>query len=469
MTERFDLIVIGSGPAGEKAAAQAAYFGKRVALIEKSSFVGGAAVGSAGVPTKTLREAASYLTGFRRRDVYGVAPDLAPREIVEHLRTRAVQVFETMTKSVRANLEHHGIELIHGVASLGPSKRVEVRVKATSTARVLDSTAVIIATGSHPRHPPDIPFDDEDVMDSQEVFEIQKPFGDLVVIGGSTIGCEFASIFAAAGAQVTLIDRSDRLLKMLDEEVSHLLADSFRKIGMRVILGGGVRPVVTRGEDGVEVRLGSGETLRPDKVFYSAGRNGNTEGLGLEEAGVALDAKGRIVVDESYQTAAEGVYAAGDVIGPPSLASTSMEQGRVAACHAFDIPFKYAVDPVAPIGVYSIPEVAMVGMSEQAAAEQGIDFGVGRGWFARNTKAVIGGQTEGLVKLVFDRNSRRLLGVHILSEAASELVHLGQSVIQFGGTIDHFIDSTYNIPTLTDAYKYAAYDALGVLRSDHPR
>ena len=459
MTQRFDFIVIGSGPAGEKAAAQAAYFGKRVVLIEKSSFVGGAAVGNAGIPTKTLRETASYLTGFRRREVYGVAPNLEPAAIVEHLRTRAQQVFETMTEAVHRNIERHGIELVHGFASLHDDG-VDVRLKDGSHER-FEAEAVLIATGSHPRHPPEIPFDDEDVMDSQDIFQIQEPFEDLVVIGGSTIGCEYASIFAAAGAKVTLVDRSERLLNMLDEEISRLLADAFRDLGMRLVLGGGVRPLVDRVGGALEVTLASGEVLRPQKVFYSAGRSGNTAGLGLEEAGVALDAKGRIVVDETFRTTAEGIYAAGDVIGPPSLASTSMEQGRVAACNAFGIPFKHAVDPVSPIGIYSIPEVAMAGLSEQAASDQGIDYEVGRGWFSRNTRAVIGGATEGLVKLVFDRGSGRLLGIHVLSEAASELVHLGQSVIQFGGTIDHFIDSTYNVPTLTDAYKYAAYDGLG--------
>jgi NAD(P) transhydrogenase len=468
MTHRFDLIVIGSGPAGEKAAAQAAYYGKKVALVEKSPFVGGAAVSSAGIPTKTLREAASYLTGFRRREVYGVAPDLTPVDLIEHLRTRALQVFETMTEEVHRNIERHGIELVHGFASLDEQRRVEVRLP-DGTVRELSGRVILIATGSRPRHPPEIPFEDEDVMDSQEVFDIREPFGDLVVIGGSTIGCEFASIFAAAGASVTLIDRSDRLLKVLDKEVSHVLADAFRNAGMKVVLGGGRRPLVDRDEAGVRVTLGSGEVLHPEKVFYSAGRSGNTEGLGLEKAGVALDGKGRIVVDQRFRTTAEGIYAAGDVIGPPSLASTSMEQGRVATCYAFDIPFKRAVDPLAPIGVYSIPEVAMVGLSEQAARELGIDFEVGRSWFSRNSRALIGGTTDGFVKLIFERGSRRLLGVHIVNEAASELVHLGQSVIQFDGTIDHFIDSTYNVPTLTDAYKYAAYDGLGRLHSDRSR
>ena len=364
-----------------------------------------------------------------------------------------------MERAVRQNIERHGIELVHGEATLAPGHRVVVAMRDGAT-RELEADVILIATGSRPRHPTPVPFDDPDVMDSATVFELREPIHSLLVIGGTTIGCEYASIFAAAGAEVTLVDRSDRLLKVLDNELSHALAEAFTKMGIRVVLGGGIRPTIERDEHGLRVTLGSGAVVRPDKILYSAGRSGNVEGLGLEEVGVELDGKGRVVVDERFETRVPRIYAAGDVIGPPSLASVSMEQGRVAICHAFGIDFKDTVDPLAPLGVYSLPEVAMVGLTEEMAGARGVDYEVGRASFESNARATIAGATEGLLKLVFERDGLRLLGVHILSDNAAELIHVGQAVIQFGATIEHFIHATFAVPTLTDAYKYAAYDGL---------
>ncbi|MDQ4095279.1 MAG: Si-specific NAD(P)(+) transhydrogenase [Actinomycetota bacterium] len=459
MATHYELVVIGAGPAGEKAAAQAAYHGHSVAIIERSAWVGGSAVGSAGVPTKTLRETALYVTGFRRRDVYGVAPDVDATGVVRHLRERTREVSTLMERTVRHNIERHGIDLIQGEARLTRDRGVIV-TRPDGTAEELNADVILIATGSRPRHPPEVPFDDPDVMDSEQVFELDEPFGSLLVVGGTPIGCEYASIFAAAGAEVTLVDRSDRLLKALDEEMSHALADAFTKLGMRVVLGGGRRPAIERDDRGLRVTLGNGEVVRPDKVFYSAGRTGNVEELGLEEVGVALDAKRRVIVDDRFETNVPRIYAAGDVIGPPSLASVSMEQGRVAICHAFGISLKDTVDPLAPLAIYSIPEAAMVGETEASAAAGGIDYAVGRHPFERNTRATISGATEGLVKLIFERDSLRVIGVHIVAEDASELIHVGQAVIQFEGTLEYFIHGTFAVPTLTDAYKYAAYDGL---------
>jgi NAD(P) transhydrogenase len=254
------------------------------------------------------------------------------------------------------------------------------------------------------------------------------------------------------------------LLPFLDAEISGLLAQAFSGMGMRLVLGGG-RAGVTRDEQGLRVLLPSGEEIRPDKVLFASGRAGNTEGLGLEEAGVQLDERNRIIVDETFRTTAEGIYAAGDVIGPPGLASVSMEQGRVAACYALRIPFKETLDPMPPFGVYSVPEAAGVGLTEEAAAAQGIDYEVGRGWFANNSRATIAGATDGLVKLVFRRDDRKLLGVHVLGDIAAELVHQGQAVVAYGGAIDYFIHGTFNAPTQSEAYKYAAYDGLGRLNA----
>jgi NAD(P) transhydrogenase len=461
--ERFDMVVIGSGPAGEKAAAQAAYFGKRVAVVERSPSPGGAVVRNAEIPSKTLRETALYITGFRRREVYGLGLTLDPEATVAQLRTRTAQVIDTMTDAVRRNLERHAIELVRGVARLGSDRTVYVTPDAGQE-RTLRGKVVLIATGSRPFRPPSVPFDDPDVHDSETVLDIDRPFTSLVVVGGGAVGCEYASIFTALGVEVTLVDSGERLLSFLDAEISRLLAQAFSRMGMRLVLGGG-RATLERHDSGITCTLAGGEEIRTEKVLFASGRVGNTEGLGLEEAGVQVDARNRIVVDETFQTTAESIYAAGDVIGPPALASVSMEQGRVAACYALKIPFKETVDPMPPFGVYSVPEAAMVGLTEVDATAEGIDYEVGRGWFAGNTRATIAGATDGLVKLVFRRRDRKLLGVHVLGDHATELVHQGQAVLNYGGTIDYFIHSTFNVPTESEAYKYAAYDGLQRLRA----
>jgi NAD(P) transhydrogenase len=454
---RYDMVVIGAGPAGEKAATQAAYFGRRVAVVDRREAPGGSVVGSAGIPTKTLRETALYLTGFRRREVYGVGMALMPDVALERLKSRTAEVTKGMTEVVRENLRRNGVELVQGEASIGGDRQVAVRHPDGSSS-LLEAEVVLVATGSRPLRPAAVPFDDADVHDSETILELQRIPASLVVIGGGPVGCEYASIFTALGVAVTLVDVADRLLPFVDAEVSAGLARAFEETGMRVVLGSGMA-VVERSGGALRVRLAGGEVLEPDKVLFAAGRAGNTEGLGLADAGVRVDPRGRIVVDERYRTSVEWLYAAGDVIGPPALASVAAEQGRVAACHAFGIPFKQTVDPLPPYGVYSIPEVAMVGVTEQQAAEQGLDYEVGRAWLADNARSRIAG-TAGLVKLVFDRRDRRLLGVHILSEEAGELVHLGQAVMHVGGTIDQFIHTTFNVPTRTEAYKYAAYDGL---------
>jgi NAD(P) transhydrogenase len=461
--DRFDMVVIGSGPAGEKAAAQAAYFGKRVVVVERSPSPGGAVVLNGEIPSKTLRETALYITGFRRREVYGLGLTLDPDATVAQLRARTAQVIETMTDAVRRNLERHGIEFVRGEARLGSDGTVHVTL-AAGRERALHGQVVLIATGSRPFRPPSVPFADPDVHDSETVLDIDRPFTSLVVVGGGAVGCEYASIFNALGVEVTLIDSSERVLSFFDAEISDVLARTFSGLGIRLVLGGG-RAAVGRDYGGLTCTLSSGEEIRTDKVLWASGRIGNIEGLGLDAAGVEVDDRNRIVVDEQFQTTADSIYAAGDVIGPPALASVSMEQGRVATCYALGIPFKQTVDPMPPFGVYSVPEVAMVGLTEEDAAAQGIDHEVGRGWFAGNTRANIAGATDGLVKLVFRPEDRKLLGVHVVGDHAAELVHQGQAVLNYGGTIDYFIHSTFNVPTESEAYKYAAYDALQRLKA----
>jgi NAD(P) transhydrogenase len=459
----YDLVVIGGGPAGEKAAAQAAYWGKRVAVVERAQEPGGAMVGGA-VSSKTMREAALYLTGFQRRDTYEVSIELTPEVATERLRRRTDHVVQMMADDAIENLRRHGVDFVHGEASLSRDRSVVVRSANWGPSRTLTATAIIIATGSRPFHPPGVAFDDEDVLDSDAAAMLDHPLKSLVVVGGGAVGCEFASIFTALGAEVTLVDSGPRLLPYMDAEIAELLGATFREVGMRVVQNAG-RATATRTPSGLRVELAGGETLSPEKVIFATGRVGNTEALGLEAAGVATDQRGRVVVDEHYRTTAEGIFAAGDVIGPPALASVSMEQARIAARWAFDLPLNRTADALPPYGVYSVPEVAMVGLTEEDAVTRGIDHAIGRARFRANTRAAISGAVEGMVKLVFERDSLRLLGVHVLGEAATELVHQGQAVIQFGGTIEYFINSTYNVPTMSEAYKYAAYDGLSQVGS----
>lgn len=457
MTERFDMVVIGGGPAGEKGAAQAAYWGKRVAVVDGSANPGGALVEGA-MATKTLREAALYLTGFGRREAYGVSMNLEPQLAVDKVRSRAASVVLTMAALVQENLRRHDITLVRGRGRLQADRSVLVTARGGEADRVLEAPIVLIATGSRPLRPPEIPFNDSDVLDSDAAARIERPVRTAIVVGGGAVGCEYASILTALGTKVTLIDNSPRLLRFVDAEVAKVLGDAFESAGIDLVLNAG-RAIVSRDKDGPAVTVNSG-SYHADRVIFAGGRVGNTDGIGLEDAGVDLDDQGRVIVDEHFHTTAPGIYAAGDVIGPPALASVSMEQGRVAACHAFGIPFKERVDSLAPFGVYSVPEVAMVGLTEDAAREAGLDVESGRARLDTNSRAAIAGGTQGMIKLVFRRDDSRLVGVHIVADGATELIHQGQAVMHFDGTIDYFIHSTFNVPTVSEAYKYAAYDGL---------
>jgi NAD(P) transhydrogenase len=457
----FDLVVVGSGPAGEKGAAQAAYHGHRVAVVERRPPPRpGAVAAVGGVPVKALRDTAVYLSGWTRRDIYGVGITLAPDLLMDRLRARTADVVITMAAAVRENLVRHGIEIVEGQARLGPDRTVTVS-RPDGSERVLRGKVILLATGSHPHHPADVPFDDPDVHDSETVLSLERVPERMMVVGGGPVGSEYASIFAALGVKVTLVDRGTRLLPMLDSELSEALAESVQRSGVRLMMGAQVDSV-DRDQEGLKVVV-DGEVLRPQVVIHAVGRAGNVEGLGLEEVGVAVDGRGRVQVDANFQTTSPGIYAAGDIIGPPGLASVAMEQARVAMCRAFDIRFKDKVDAVVPTGIYTLPETAMAGLTEDAARAAGEDVETGRAYFAANARARISGSTEGVLKLVFRASDRKLVGAHILGEEATELIHIAQAVLHTGGTVDEFIDTTFNFPTRADAYKYAAYDGLGRL------
>ncbi len=468
----FDLVVIGAGPAGEKAAAQAAYFGKRVAVVEADA-PGGAVVNTGTLPSKTLRETALYLSGMRSRSLYGIEYSFARDISVDDLFFRQKAVERKHIDLVRENLERHGVSLIVGTGELLDAHTVAVR-GAVAVDRADGGPArvrgeyLLIATGTHPARPGEIPFDDERVYDSDTILQLKRMPSSMMIIGGGVIGSEYATVFAALGVAVTLIDGGARLLPAIDAELTDILAGRMRSMGVSLRLGCHMR-AIRIGRESVAVTTDDDAVRDADAVLYCGGRIGNTQGLGLEALGIATDARGRIGVDEHYATAVPSVLAAGDVIGFPGLASTGMEQGRVAVCHAFGFAYKRQVSSLVPYGLYTIPEVSMVGASEASLRTAGTPYLVGRGRFDRNARAQIQGDTEGLVKLIFDPASRRLLGVEIIGERATELIHVGQMCMKFGGTIDVFIDNVFNFPTIADAYKYAAYDGLQALQNASAR
>ena len=461
MASSFDLIVIGGGPAGEKGAAQAAYFGKRVAVIERQAHFGGACINTGTIPSKTLRETALYLSGLRQRGLYGLDYSLKDGLTIREFMYRERIVVETQWKTIQRNLDRHSIKTIPGEASLVDARTVKV-TGADGSERLFTADVILIATGSSPFHPPGIPFDHPRVHDSDSILRMEFLPKSLVVVGGGVIGTEYAGIFTALGLDVLLVDGRDRLLPFVDAEIAERAQSELVKLGLKFAFENRVESVATA-EDQVELILTDGQSITADVVLFAAGRQSNVDALGLEEAGVEVGPRGLILVDEQYRTCVPGVYAAGDVIGFPSLASTSMEQARVAMCYAFDLKYKQRVSETLPFAIYSIPEISFVGLSEEACIEQKIPYRVGRSSYDKSPRGQIMGDTAGMLKLVFSPEDKRLLGVHMVGELASELIHIGAHVLSEQGTIDTFISAVYNYPTLADSYKYAAYDGLGNL------
>jgi NAD(P) transhydrogenase len=459
-SENFDLLVIGCGPAGEKAGAQAAYFGKRVAVIERATHMGGSCINTGTVPSKTLRESALYFSGLKQRGLYGIDYSLKENLTVQDFMHHEREVVEMERQRILKNLELHHIELVRGQAAFEDAHTVAVI--SASGARRLRGEVILIATGSNPHRPPEIAFDDVHTFDSDTFLQMDRIPKSLAVIGGGVIGCEYASIFIALGVEVTLVDGRDRLLPFLDAEISDRLRDRLVSLGTRFLFN--ERPVtVENSAKGVRLSMKSGKTLETDAALFAAGRRAAVDGLALEKAGLAINDRGYIPVDENYRTTVQNIYAAGDVIGFPALASTSMEQGRVAVCHAFGFKYKQRVASMLPMGIYTIPEISAAGETEESCKEKKIDYCVGRAHYENNARGHIIGDTAGMLKLIFARADRKLLGVSLIGESATELIHIGMMILDNGQSIDEFIQQVFNYPTLSETYKYAAYDGLGNL------
>ena len=459
MTADYDLIVIGSGPAGEKGAAQAAYFNKRVALVEREAYLGGTGINTGTIPSKTLRETSLYFSGLRQRGLYGIDYSLKEGMTARDFLYRERTVVDSQRAQVEWNLARHGVEVVHGQASLLDPHTVRVR-RADGTEVTLQAGVILIATGSSPLHPAGVPFEIGSVRDSDSILHVQRIPQSVVIVGGGVIGCEYAALFAALGVVTTVALHGTRLLGFVDGEIAGRLQQHLEDLGVQFRFGMRIE-TVTGDSEAVRLRLEGGELLSASIALYAIGRQSNVEGLGLEALGVELGPRGVIVVNERFQTTVPNIYAAGDVIGFPSLASAAMEQARVAMVHAFDLRYKEAVSPVLPLAIYTIPEIAMVGLTEDACREQQIPYLVGRARYDQNARGQIIGDKTGMLKLIFSPHDKRLLGVHQIGELASELIHLGAQVLASAGTIDAFIEASYNYPSLSEAYKYAAYDGLG--------
>ncbi len=456
----YDLIVIGSGPAGEKGAAQAAYFGKSVALIEREPVLGGACVNTGTIPSKTLRESALHLSGFRQRGFREGSIDLTINCItVADFMYRKDRVVAHEWKRIDENLRRHKIDRYEGTARFVSPTRIAIRTGLGE--EVIEGGVILIATGSSPHRPDHVPFDGDVICDSDSILGIDRIPEKLAVVGAGIIGIEYASIFAALGVEVHLIDGRTSLLPNIDREIVRILLGEFQnRLGITMHLGMDVESIERVGQQAC-LTLKDGECFVVDNVLYAAGRSSNVEGLNLEGVGVATAARGLITVNADYQTSVPNIYAAGDVVGFPALASTSMEQARVAMVHAFNLKYKTRVASILPYAIYTIPEVATVGLNEDDCKKAGTKCAVGRAFYRDNARGEIIGDMKGLIKIVFDPDSLNVLGVHIVGESASELLHIGMMVMQSGGTINAFIDCVFNFPTLSEAYKYAAYDGLG--------
>lgn len=456
----YDLIVIGSGPAGEKGAAQAAYFDNKVALVEAAPRYGGA-VANTGVPGKAMRETALYLSAFRQRDLHGLSLAYDGAITVDRFLHRGRVVRQALDQWIGANLDRHRVDVHRGRATFVDPHTVSV--EADTGTRLLEGGVILIATGSVPQRPSTIPFGAPGVYDSDTILQMERLPRSLTIMGGGAIGCEYACLFEVLGLdEVRVVSLGERILPFADEEIGNMLRQAMESLGIAFEMPDSVDEVEAGAR--LRLRLGSGKRLETESLLVALGRRGNVAALGLENAGVHVDERGQLPVNEHFQTNVPHIYAAGDVIGGHALSSTAMEEARVAMVHAFDLEYKSGVGPFLPIGVWTIPEISMVGETEQGLRAKGIAHVVGRWRYDANPRGVLIGERWGLLKLLFSWPDEKLLGVHVIGDNACELIAAGLVAMTLGATCSTFIETCFNYPTLSDLYKYAAYDAMGRIR-----
>ncbi len=457
----YDLVVIGSGPAGQKGAICAAKMRKKVAIIDRERTIGGVCVHTGTIPSKMFREAVLYLSGFRQRTFYGRGYVLKDRIEMSDLIFRAQSVMSREVEVIKAQLRRNYITSLSGDAHFVDPHTIEIN--SSDGTQQIRGEKILIACGTRPAHDAEIPIDNKRIFDSDQIHCLEEIPRELIVVGAGIIGLEYASMFAALGVKVTLLDQRPTLLDFVDREIIESLCFQLRQLGTVFRLG---EKVVSVGFDDersqVFAKLESGKVVRGQALLYSVGRQANSDKMNIAAAGVAPDGRGKLVVNDNYQTNVPHIYAAGDVIGFPALASTSMEQGRLASCHMFGKPSKM-VSNLIPYGIYAIPEISMVGETEEELTKKKAPYESGLARYSELAKGQMLGDEQGLVKILFDPNSLKLLGVHIIGDRAAEIIHIGQAVLAMGGTIEYFRDTIFNYPTLAEAYKVAALDGLNKL------
>ena len=458
---KYDLIVVGSGPSGQRAAVAAAKMKKRVAVVEARSVVGGVCVNTGTIPSKTMREAVLHLSGYNYRSIYGINYRVKEKITMADLAFRVQAVIKTEIDVTEAQLSRNGIDVVHGVARFAGPRQVHVEGPESET--TLEADRIILAVGTKPADSPQVPINGRSIVNSDHILDLPVLPRSLIVVGGGVIGVEYTCMFAVLGVRVTIIEKRDRLLEFADREIIEALSYHLRDARVTLRMGEEVESVEELPDGTVVANLESRKRVSGDALLYAVGRQGNIDDLNLAAAGIEADNRGRIPVNEHYQTKVEHIFAVGDVVGFPSLASVSMEQGRIAAAWAFADHAATSNPSFYPYGIYTIPEISFIGKTEEQLTGEDVPYEVGMAYYRETARGQIRGDTTGRLKLIFHRDTRKILGVHIIGEGASELVHIGQAVMTLGGTVEYFIDTVFNYPTLAECYKVAAFNGLGRL------
>jgi NAD(P) transhydrogenase len=458
---KYDLIVVGSGPSGQRAAVAASKMKKRVCVVEARSVVGGVCINTGTIPSKTMREAVLHLSGYNYRAIYGVNYRVKEKITMADLAFRVQAVIKTEIDVTEAQLSRNGIDVVHGIARFVDPHHL--RVEGPLTDATLEADHIILAVGAKPAVSDKVPVNGRTIVNSDQILDLPKLPRSLIVVGGGVVGVEYTCMFAVLGVRVTLIEKRDRLLEFADREIIEALSYHLRDDRVTLRMGEEVKSVEELPGGVVVANLASNKKVSGDALLYAVGRQGAVEELNLAAAGLEADSRGRIPVNEQYQTKVEHIYAVGDVVGFPSLASVSMEQGRIAAARAFNDHAATTNPSFYPYGIYTIPEISFIGKTEEQLTAEDVPYEVGMAYYRETARGQIRGDTTGRLKLIFHRETRAVLGVHIIGEDASELVHIGQAVMVLGGKVDYFIDNVFNYPTLAECYKVAAFNGLGRL------